>query len=412
MHSERRILGNAVLLSGGEGLGQLANLLFVAGFARAFGSGALGHYSVGMAVGAVAALFVGLGTQNFLIRDLSQNSRLMADRLGVLIPAQALIAVGVLIVATVIGCVLTSGVGAIGIIASVCAYQILWRASGLLYVPFRAAESMHVPVAAELGHRLLALAFGFAAIQLGTSPTMTLLALPLSALGLAAFGWWRLSKRFERPALRFAPAEAFQLFHAASSFFDVMLLSVLYGRGGIVMLGALRDATQVGLYAAADRVLIAPSLFPMMLNAAVYPALSRLQQTEPAKARRLAQRCLVLMVGGGIPLAALVWMFAPQIVHLTFGDRYLEAVPVLQLLAWILPIRGAQMLLGSQLAAMHLQKEMARARLIGLVSFACLGFVLIREMGITGLAIAVLACEILQSVLYAALARSSSRVKP
>ena len=412
MHSERRILSNAVLLSGGEALGQLANLLFVASFARAFGSEALGHYSVGMAVGAVAALFVGLGTQSFLIRELSQNGRLMADRLGVLIPVQAMIAIGVLFVATVVGCVLTSGVEAIGIIVSVCAYQILWRASGLLYVPFRAAESMHVPAAAELGHRLLALALGFATIRLGTGPTITLLALPLSALGLAAFGWWRLSARFERPALRLAPSEASRLFRAASPFFDVMLLSVLYARGGIVMLGALRDEIQVGLYTAADRVLIAPSLFPIMLNSAVYPALSRLQQTAPAKARRLAGRCLVLMVGGGIPLAALVWMFAPQIIHLTFGDRYLEAVPVLQLLAWTLPIRGAQMLLGSYLAAMHLQKKMARARLIGLVSFACLGVVLIQKMGFMGLAIAVLACEILQVILYAALARSSSRVKP
>ena len=412
MHSERRILRNTVLLGGSEALGQLANLLFVAALARAFGSEMLGQYSLGMAVGAVASLFVGLGTQSFLIRDLSRNAPLMADRLGVLIPVQCILAVVAWLAATTVGTLLSSGIAAVGIIMSVCAYQILWRSSGLLYVPFRAAESMHVPAAAELGHRLFILAFGLAMLLLGATPGATLIVLPLSALGLAAFGWWRMSLRFGRPALRFAPAEAFVLFRSASPFFDVLLLGMLYTRGGIVMLGALRDEVEVGLYAATDRTLIAPLLLPNMLNAAVYPALSRLQHTAPDQAARLARRSMVLMLAGSVPLAALLYAFAPQLIRLLFGDEYLVAVPALQLLAWTVPIRGIALLLGSQLAAMNRQKEMALARLIGLVSFGVLSYLLIAHQGFTGLAVAVLSCEILQAILYAALIRSRSRVNP
>jgi O-antigen/teichoic acid export membrane protein len=200
------------------------------------------------------------------------------------------------------------------------------------------------------------------------------------------------------------------LFRSASPFFDVLLLGVLYTRGGIVMLGALRDEVEVGLYAAADRLLIAPLLLPNMLNAAVYPALSRLQHTAPDQAARLARRSMLLMLALSVPLAALLYAFAPQLIQLLFGDEYLVAIPALQLLAWTVPIRGIALLLGSQLAAMNRQKEMARARLISLVAFGVLSYLLISYQGFTGLAMAVLACEILLAVLYALLIRSSSRV--
>jgi O-antigen/teichoic acid export membrane protein len=121
---------------------------------------------------------------------------------------------------------------------------------------------------------------------------------------------------------------------------------------------------------------------------------------------------MVLMLAGSVPLAALLYAFAPQLIRLLFGDEYLVAVPALQLLAWTVPIRGIALLLGSQLAAMNRQKEMARARLIGLVSFGVLSYLLIAHQGFTGLAVAVLSCEILQAILYAALIRSRSRVNP
>lgn len=403
--SERRILRNTLLLSAGEALGQLANLIFVASFAHAFGTAALGHYAAGMAVGALAAPLVALGTQSFLVRELSRNPQLAAERIGVLAPVQLLLAIGVWLVASAIGSLLSSG-APLGIMLGVCAYQILWRASGLFYVPFVAAERMGLPAAAEFGHRLLVLAVGLAAILLGASAPVTLLALPLSALAFAAFGWRRVARDFATPALRFAPAQAFELFRAAAPFFGVILLSVLYVRGGIVMLSTLRDAAEVGLYTAADRVLIAATLLPSMLSAAVYPTLSRLYQSSPDQAQRLARRCVALLFVGGIPLAAGLSFFATDIVRLIFGPQYAATVPALQLLAWVVPVFGVRLVLGAQLAAMNRQKEMAPARLLGLTAFVCTSYLLIERAGMIGLACAVLICETFQALVYAVLARS------
>ena len=71
MHTKHRVLRNTLLMVSGEALGQLANLLFVVAFARAFGVVEMGHYSLAMAVGAVVSLGVGLGTPAFLVRELA-----------------------------------------------------------------------------------------------------------------------------------------------------------------------------------------------------------------------------------------------------------------------------------------------------------------------------------------------------
>jgi O-antigen/teichoic acid export membrane protein len=69
-------------------------------------------------------------------------------------------------------------------------------------------------------------------------------------------------------------------------------------------------------------------------------------------------------------------------------------------LAWTLPIRGAESLLGSQLAAMNQQAALARARLAGLCFFLVLSPLLILSRGYVGAAWAVLVCDTAQLILY------------
>jgi O-antigen/teichoic acid export membrane protein len=111
-------------------------------------------------------------------------------------------------------------------------------------------------------------------------------------------------------------------------------------------------------------------------------------------------RCLKLLTVATVPLATLIGIFAEDIVGMVFGSEFLPASVALQVLAWTLPIRGAQWLLGSQLAALDRQAQMAKARSIGLGSFLTLTPLLILGAGLTGLAWAVLICDALQFALY------------
>jgi len=196
------------------------------------------------------------------------------------------------------------------------------------------------------------------------------------------------------------------LFRLAAPFFGLAALGVVYARGGLIMLSALTTQSAVGLYTVVDRFMVAAALVPGTFNSAVYPALSRLARTSAVDAMDLVVRCLRLVTVGTIPLAALLTIFASDIIDLIFGPQFLAATIALQVLAWTLPLRGVQWLLGSQLAAMDQQSALARARTVSLCAFLTLTPLLILGVGFVGAAWAVLICDGLQLGLYWRLLKS------
>ena len=140
--TERRILLNASALSVAEGLGQLANFVFVISFARTFGATQMAYYSVAMASGAIAALFMTLGTQGLLVREFSRDRTRVAEWLGVLFPVQGLLALGSWLVATAITVLLVGDSRAISVALAICGYQVLLRLAGVLNTPLVADEKM------------------------------------------------------------------------------------------------------------------------------------------------------------------------------------------------------------------------------------------------------------------------------
>jgi O-antigen/teichoic acid export membrane protein len=400
VHNERRILLNTTVLSASEGLGQLANLVLIVSFARTFGARVMGYYSVGMSVGALAAIFVSLGIQGLLVREISQNPGCARDRLGVLFPVQLLLAPLAWAIACLVSVVLIGDTAATVVVMAAAGYQALVPLASLLLVPLQAREQMRVSASCGLLHRLLTLGLGLIAIGLGFHAGTVALAFIAGALSLIALAWTQTSRHFGQPLLRWSPSEALHLYRLATPFFGLAALAVIYARGAMIVLSALTTSQAVGLYAVADRLMVPLGLGPTLFNSAVYPALARVAHSSLADARALSARCLRLLLVLAIPFAALTTIFATDIVRLFFGTADLGAASALQILAWTLPIRGAQSLLGSQLAAMNQQSALARARLAGLCVFLVLSPLLILGRGYVGAAWAVLVCDTLQLSLY------------
>ncbi|MGZ8463398.1 MAG: oligosaccharide flippase family protein, partial [Candidatus Deferrimicrobiaceae bacterium] len=344
MRNERRILLNTGMLGGGEIVGQLSNFVLVASFARAFGAGTLGHYSVSMAVGAIAALFVGMGTQGYLVREISRDPSAARGFVETLLPVQSLLAVVAWLAACGVSLLLIGDSRAAGVVAATCGYQILHGLAALLLTPFLATERMLVAVTASWGHRLLMMSLGLAAIWLGADAGTVTLALVVSALVFLVYSWIHLSRGYGRPALRLSPGKALELFRRATPFFGLAALAVLYGRGGMIILSVLVSSSAVGIYAVADRFMVAGRLIPTMFSAAAYPAISRVGHASFEDAKTLVVRCLRLMLLGTIPLATMLAVFSTDIVLLVFGPQYRDSSRVLQVLAWTLPVRGSQWL--------------------------------------------------------------------
>ncbi len=412
MSNERRIMVNTAVLSVSEAASQLANFALMIAFARTFGAKTLGYYSVAMAVGAVAAVFVSFGTQSMLIREFGRDSTCAPATLGVLIPMQTLLAAIAWLIACVVTGALIHDTAAIALVMAVCGYQILLCLASLLLVPLQAKELMHWSAGGNLAHRLLILLIGLAVIRFGGSAAGVCMSQIVGVLCFIAFAWIQGSRRFGRPVLKYAPAKALALFRKASPFFGVNALSIIYGRGPLILLSALAASHSVGLYAAADRFMVAAALVSTVFNSAVYPTVVRVSRGLLSDARVLTARCLRILLVFSFPIAILVTIYADNIITLCFGSTYLGAATALQVLVWSLPIRGAQGLLSSLLMAMDQQAGLARARAAGLCAFFVLAPAFILSLGYVGAAWAVLLCDTLQFALHWSLLRKKHADPP
>ena len=390
--TERRIILNASALGVAEGLGQLANVVFVISFARSFGATQMAYYSVAMASGAIAALFMTLGTPSLLVRQFSHDPTRVPDWLGVLLPVQGALALLGWVLATAIAVLLVGDSRALTVAIAVCGYQMLLQLA-VLNTQLVARERMVRISLANVSCRILVLVLGLTAIHYGAGAAPVAWTFVVGAVIYLAVAWQQNLKLSGHPRLRWAPREAMDLFKLSAPFFGIAAFAVIYGRGAVIMLSAIGTPHAVGLYAAADRIMVAVALVPAMLGSAVYPALTRVAARSRVEVRALCGRSLLLMVITTVPLAIMFTIFAHRLITVLFGPLYLEAVPVLQILTWTLPIVGVQALLGSQLVAVNQQHALARARLSGLALFVLLSPLLIWAFGFRGAAWAVLVCD-------------------
>jgi O-antigen/teichoic acid export membrane protein len=252
----------------------------------------------------------------------------------------------------------------------------------------------------NLTYRVVTLALGLAAIRIGASAGWVAWTFVAGSGVYVALAWHQTSRLFGRPRFRLAVREALQLFKLSAPFFSIAALAVIYSRGAVVMLSAIATPHAVGLYAAADRIMVAVGLAPTMFNSAVYPALTRVADRSREDVRALCGRSVLLMAAGTLPLAALFSLFSAKLILLLFGPAYQEAARVLQILTWTLPIVGVQSLLGSQLIACNQQHALARARFSGVTVFIVVSPVLIWALGFRGAAWSLLISDTVLLVYY------------
>jgi O-antigen/teichoic acid export membrane protein len=390
MKTVRRILVNASALSVAEGLGQLANFAFVISFARTFGATQMAYYSVAMAAGAIAALIMTLGTQSLLVREFSRDRTRIQEWLGVLLPVQGVLGILAWLIATAITVVLVGDPRAFTVALAICAYQILLRLATVLNTSLVASERMVQTSVANVACRFLTLVLGLAAIHYGAGAGIVAWTFVTGSVVNLAVAWQLNLRLFGPPEFRWAPREALVLFRLSAPFFGIAAFAVIYARGAVIVLSAIASPHIVGLYAAADRLMVALALVPSMLGSAVYPALTRVAERSRAEVRALCGRSVLLMLTATLPLAVFFTLFANRLIAVLFGPLYLAAAPVLQILTWTLPVVGVQSLLGSQLVAVNQQHALARARFSGLTLFVLLCPVLVWRFSIPGAACAVL----------------------
>lgn len=408
MHLERRILANTTFLGGGEAVGQMATFLFVLLFARRFGPDVLGLYSLTMAIGAIVGVFVTLGLHELLISDIARQPEKGRSLIGVMLPVESTSSLVLLVFVVGVAGVYLQDEQARVILVAITAYHIVMRVTSLLLVRFAANEQMALAAFIAGGHRLMILVAGSAAIFMNLRPDLVLLVFPVAAAASALLAWRRDGAVFGRVNLRLDLEQVVSYVGRAAPLFALGLLNVIFVRAGLILLASIEDASSVGIYAVADRLVVPLGVGPVLFVTAVYPALARIFNEAPAKFEELAARCLRLMLVLIIPCAAIIVVLSEDIVSFLFGKAFLAAVPALQLLTVALIFQSVNQLWSVQVLAIDSRAMMMSVRGVAVAILILSAAILVHWKGFVGLAYATLLASGIQSILlFIVLARKN-----
>ena len=177
------------------------------------------------------------------------------------------------------------------------------------------------------------------------------------------------------------------------------LLAGLFAQPEVLMITWLINEEASGYFAAAYKLVTLWLIVPDVTMTNVFPYLSRAyadDSHDPIKMQSIAIKYLLIVC---LPIALGMMAAAEPIIHLFYGDGYMQAVRPLQLMALLVPFNALIDVCWRILAARHQQHLDLQVR-IGAVAFRLIvGYVAIARWGIEGAAVTALASLLLTLVL-------------
>lgn len=159
---------------------------------------------------------------------------------------------------------------------------------------------------------------------------------------------------------------------------------IIYQRIDQVMIGNMIDNASVGYFATAGKFLDLVLFLPMVLTQTVTPLLVKAKERNKEEYERKKQQFVNIVVWIAIILSALVSFFAYWLIHFTYGDKYLPAVPVLQIMAFKTVGMALSSSSGQIIIMERIQKWAFIRNLIGCLICIVLNILLIPRFGMIG----------------------------
>ena len=166
--------------------------------------------------------------------------------------------------------------------------------------------------------------------------------------------------------------------------------SFIFLRIDQVMIGALLGEHEVGLYAAAVRLVEVWYFIPGIICGSLFPAIVNAKKNDLLIYKKRLKALYLLMIGISLFIAIISTILAPWIITLLFGLKYSGAVIILQIYVW----SGIGLFVGVAINQYFLSENRSHTiflyNLLSMSANVVLNIILIPRLGLTGAAWATL----------------------
>lgn len=168
------------------------------------------------------------------------------------------------------------------------------------------------------------------------------------------------------------------------------IFNYFYQHGDDIAVGRLLGTGALGIYDMAYRISLIPLLdVSDVVIKTTFPVYVHIAD-DTKRLRRAFFRSLGAIIGITLPIGLILFFFPEQIVRVLLGDQWLEAVPVLKILAIFGVIRAVSVFSSSVFLSVEKQRVYTFVSFVGMIGLAVTVVPLINNYGIVGAALAAL----------------------
>lgn len=401
----RRIARNALVRLSGEIVAKATSLVFFVTMARELGRGGFGAFMFALGLTGALVICAGFGTDDLtareVARDRSRAGRFAADVISLKTVTMTLLLVGAVVVVS-LGDFSPDTLPAVVLVGAGVAIEAVSRT---WYSIFQAYERLDLVSLSVIVQRTSTAVVGVILLKLGfgvVTAATVFMAGAVLGLVMAIFSVRRLGISADRPdRRRWRP-----LLRAGLPIGIAGLLFVLLLRLDVTLLSFLSGEAEVGIYAAAYRLVEATQFLAWAVSAAMLPWLARAQRAPTGEGlARGYELGLKAMNGILLPIGLVFVLFARPLIDVLYGHAFHASVLPLQLLGLTSALYGIQNFASTTFVARDSPGVFARVVAVVVVLNLMCNLYAIPRYGADGAAATALASGLILAVLSLALAR-------
>lgn len=367
-----------------RGLGFVLSIVL----ARSLGEAGFGQYAYALALVSVLSIVSNFGLSVFMVRDVARVHGLAGEYLGKAVMVKSIVALlcvlGALSVNLLLGYPWELILVALLLSLSLPFQSLLQSCQSI----FQALERMEYIGGLSVARSTLSLLLIVGVLSLGYAlPTMMFMQ-TVSYAAIAGLAFYVLKRQIGPVRLSFPQGELLSFVRGGLPFLYITLVYVLFYRMDVLMLQKMKGEAAVGWYGAAYELVNGFYFIPIILSTALFPVFSRQSSTSLEELRESCGYALKYLLMMAVPLSVGLWILAPEIIPLLYGDRFLLSIGTLQVLSATLCLFFPDEILAYVLTSLDRARELVLINIAGLATNIALNLWLIPVYGHRGAAVA------------------------
>jgi O-antigen/teichoic acid export membrane protein len=401
-----QITRNLSSLTVGKTAGDLFTFLFFVVLSRVFGQEGVGHYSFAIALTGFLVVFADFGLYDYSVKEMSRRDRSATEYYGGVFLLRLILSLIVLTTLAILFPFLPFSTEAKLVIVLIGAYQIVYTLVDILAAVFVAHEDMHLAGVLEFTLRMFIALTGIGIAVMGGSLVTTMAAFPIVTSLYVIVTFTVVSKKYGSPQLKITWPFFSQTLQKAMPYAIFIGLHQLSTRIDIVFLGFLLGTVASGIFNAAYRIIFFFLIVSYFTGLALLPMAARLYLVSRSELEKLYNQSLNWVILAVVPLTGGIWLIAPKLVNLIYGENFAESALILRYLTLLVFIAFIKNVMGVFLTACDRQVDRTKGQGIAACTNVLGNALLIPIIGIKGAAITSVISESFILIVYTIRLRS------